>query len=187
MAALTFKHFDQCQPNELVRFSDDRGTYWAVVGDRGRERLMLVVFPLNNAPYCMNIMGQMDILVPRYEATVVLSYGTQYDIRIDHAGDCEIGGAGKLINAPGAYVLTEEERFICCKWDAVATKIAYYNTTAGKVTSEPGSQRAVFAGWELIWTESDGGPPVVLFRVRANKTPIVAPVVTTNLKDPFAQ
>jgi hypothetical protein len=170
MAGLTLRYFEECAPGELVRFSDQHGTHLAFVGDRGNERLNILVLPLKGVPYGTNIMGHKDILRKPFEGAVALSYGTQYAAQIDHTGDCDVGDVGKLISTPGSYVLTGEDEFICCRFDDVPTKVAYYNLRTGKVTPEPGSKRAVFAGWDLIWSASNDQPPAILFQVRASKS-----------------
>ena len=68
MITPTLKLFNGCTEGELIRFTEGGQTHWAVVGARGRERLMLLVLPLNSPPYCENILGAMDVLRPPYEA-----------------------------------------------------------------------------------------------------------------------
>jgi len=164
----TLKLFDRCTQGELIRFTEGSQTHWALVGDRGRGRLMLLVLPLNSAPYSENILGEtdeMDILRPPYEGTPLLSYGKDYSLRVDHAGDCKVGGGGVLMRAPGAYVITDEDNYICCRDDRVPTRTAYFDLKTGAVGGEPGGLRAVFAGWELALTDQ---PPTILLRVRAS-------------------
>ena len=103
----TLKLFDRATQGELIRFTEGGQTHWALVGDRGRGRLMLLVLPLNSAPYCQNILNEilsdadeMDILRPPYEGTPLLSYGKDYSIRVDHAGDCNLGGSGAVMRWP---------------------------------------------------------------------------------------
>jgi hypothetical protein len=168
----TLKLFDRCMQGELIRFTEGGQTHWALVGDRGRGRLMLLVLPLNSPPYCQNILNEilsdadeMDILRPPYEGTPLLSYGKDYSIRVDHAGDCNVGGSGAVMRSPGAYVMTDEDNFICCRDDRVATKTAYFDLKTGAVRGQPGGLRAVFAAWELALTAQ---PPTTLLRVQAS-------------------
>jgi len=172
MISPRLKRILDCKARELVRFTDQHGTQWALVGDRGNERLMLLVLPLDSTPYCENIMGPMDILRAPFEGTLVLSYGMNYSISLDHAGDCEIGGIGELIKAHGAYVMTAKDDSICCR-DARyqnKTATAYYDLTTGAVRGQPGSEHAVFARWELALTDE---PPTRLLLVRANKPSVI--------------
>jgi hypothetical protein len=140
----------------------------SLVGERGNELLMLLVLSLNNPPYCINAMGHMDILQQPFDRTPVLSYGTNYTTRVDHAGDCESGGIGNFISAHGSYVMTANDDFICCKDNRKGGAASYYDLKTGNVRSEPGSERAVFARWELALKDE---PPTVLFQVQANKSP----------------
>jgi hypothetical protein len=181
MAPLTIKSFENCKPTELVRFADEKGkTHWALIGDRsGNERLMLLVLPVAGVPYTENIMGHMNILRRPYENAVVLSYGSDYSFEIEHDSACEVGGEGTLVIKPGAYVLMANAALICCRWDAVPGKIAYYTIKTGQVTqAERGFQRAVFACWKLIW-KGDNQVPVTLLRVCANTSPTVAPIIAS--------
>ncbi len=115
------KVFDSCERGELVRFTEDGQTHWALVGDRGNERFMLLVLPSNSPPYCENISGQMNIIRRPYEGMPVLSYGKNYSFRVDHGGDCDVGGS-VLARRPGAYLITENDDYICCKDDRVQNK-----------------------------------------------------------------
>ena len=47
MITPTLKFFNACTEGELIRFTEEGQTHWAVVGARGNERLMLLVLPLN--------------------------------------------------------------------------------------------------------------------------------------------
>jgi hypothetical protein len=164
----TLKLFDRATQGELIRFTEGRQTHWALVGDRGRGRLMLLVLPLNSAPYCENIlstMDEMDVLRPPYEGTPLLSYGKDYSIRVDHAGDCNVGGGATVMRSPGAYVMTDEDNYICCRDDRVLTKSAYFDLKTGAVRGEPSGLQAVFAGWELVLTDQ---PLTILLRVQAS-------------------
>ena len=68
MSAMKFNSFEKCKPKELVRFSDRTGTHWALVGDRGNARLMLLVLSSGkDGPHCINIMGPMDMVRHPYE------------------------------------------------------------------------------------------------------------------------
>ena len=178
MSAMKFNSFEKCKPKELVRFSDRTGTHWALVGDRGNARLMLLVLSSGkDGPHCINIMGPMDMVRHPYENAVVLSYGTEYSAHIDHAGHCEVGGEGKLIGARGSLVLMETDRLICCRYDDAAPKKGYYSLGTGKIHSELGGARAVFADWELVWFKSKDEKPIKLLQAHAKRTPIiVAPV-----------
>jgi len=169
MTAPAFKDFEACKPGELVRFSDKDGTHWALVGARGNERLLLLVLPRDREPYCMNLMGQMEIMKGAYGTAVVLSYGAGYSIEVDHAGNCEVGDGGTLVGTPGAYVLTVSDELICCKYEDHPSKKAYFNLKSGNVQSEPGSKRAVFAGWNLELAGSMTSQPTVLFQMHAGK------------------
>ena len=167
MTRPTFKFLNTCKALELVRFTDQHGTHWALVGERGNEMLLLLF--LNNPPYCANAMGPMDNLQQPFDRTPVLSYGTNYTIRVDHAGDCEVGMIGKLISAHGSYVMTANDDFICCKDNRRSGGAAsYYDLKTGNVRSEPGGERAVFARWELAFK---GEPLTVLLQVQVNKSP----------------
>jgi len=74
---------------------------------------MLLVLPLNSPPYCENILGAMDVLRPPYEATLLLSYGRDYSIHVNHTGDCDVGGRCTLIRTLGSYVITDKDHYIC--------------------------------------------------------------------------
>ena len=164
----TLKLFDRATQGELIRFTEGGQTHWALVGDRGRGRLMLLVLLLNSSPYCENIlseMDEMDVLRPPYEGTPLLSYGKDYSIRVDHAGDCNVGGSGAAMRSPGAYVMTDEDNYICCRDDHVPDKSAYFDLKTGAIRGQPGGLRAVFAGWELALTDQ---PPTILLRVQAS-------------------
>jgi hypothetical protein len=165
MIGPTLKLFDACEQGELIRFTEGGQTHWAFVGDRGHERLMLLVLPLNSPPYCENILGEMDTLRPPYNVTTLLSYGKNYSIHVDHAGDCNVGGGGPLIRTPGAYVMTDEDQYICCRDDRVHSKTAYFDLKTGAVRDEPPGLRAAFAGWELALSDR---PPTILLRVQAS-------------------
>jgi hypothetical protein len=171
----TLKFITACKALELIRFTDQHGTFWALVGERNKELLMLLVLRMNGWPDCENVMGQMDIPRSPFEKVPVLSYGSNYSIRVDHAGECEIGGIGKLISAPGAYVMTSQDQFICCRDTRISLRPAYYDLKTGNVRGEPGSERAVFAHWELPLI-SEGEPPTRLFQVHASKAPATAPI-----------
>jgi hypothetical protein len=162
----TFKFLNKCKAPELVRFTDRLRTHWALVGEHGNE--MLLLLSLNNPPYCTNAMGPMNTLQQPFDTTPVLSYGTNYAIRVDHAGDCEIGGIGKLISAHGSYAMTANDDFICCKDNRRGGAASYYDLKTGNVRGEPGSERAVFARWELALKDE---PPTVLLQMQANKSP----------------
>jgi hypothetical protein len=101
----TLKLFGACDQGELIRFTEEGQTHWALVGDHGREQLMLLVLPLNSPPYCENILGEIDTLRPPYNVTTILSYGKGYSIHVDHAGDCNVGGGGALTRTPGAHLV----------------------------------------------------------------------------------
>ncbi len=161
----TLKPFDACASGDLVRFTDRGQTHWALVGDRGREQFMLLVLPSNSPPYCENIAPQMDTIRPPYEAAPALCYGNDYLIRVDHAGDCDVGGNGALARTPGAYLLTETDDYICCSDERAPNKTAYFDVKTGNVRSEPKGLRAVFARWELLLS---GEPATTLLRVQAN-------------------
>ncbi len=161
----TLKRFDACASGDLVRFTDHGQTHWALVGDRERERFMLLVLPSNSPPYCENIAAQMDTIRPPYEGAPALCYGKDYLIRVDHAGDCDVGGGGALTRTPGAYLLTETDDYICCRDNGIPNKTAYFDVKTGSVRSEPMALRAVFARWELVLSEE---PPTTLLRVQAN-------------------
>ena len=170
MDRLTFKFLDACRPCELVRFTGEQGTQWALAGARGNAMLMLLVFPLGGPPFCENIMGDLDILLRPYEQTLVLSYGTNHSIRPDHAAACEIGDGGNLVRDPGSYVITAKDEFICCRYDRAPTKIGYFDLKTGRVMGEPGSERAVFGRWEMDLTSKEKDePPIPVFQVHANK------------------
>ena len=156
--------FNACIDGELIRFTEGGQTHWAIIGIRNHERLMLLVLPLNSPPYCENILGAMDVLRPPYEAAPLLSYGNDYSIHINHAGYCDVGGRGTLIRAPGSYVITERDRYICCN-DRVTSKIAYFDLESGAVGGEPGGLRAIFAEWELALRDEQ---PKTLLRVQAS-------------------
>lgn len=168
----TLKFFDRCTQGELIRFTEGGQTHWALVGDRGRGRLMLLVLPLNGVPYCENIlneilsdMNEMDLLRPPYEGTPLLSYGKDYSISVNHAGDCNVVGNGTVMPSPGAYVMTDEDHYICCRNDRVPTKTAYFDLKTGAVRNELSGLRAVFARWELALTDQ---PPTMLLRIQAS-------------------
>ena len=165
MITPTLKLFNACTENELIRFTESGQTHWAVVGARGHERLMLLVLPLNSSRYCENILGEMDVLRPPYEATPLLSYGRDYSIHVNHAGDCDVGGRGTLIRTPGSYVITDKDHYICCRDDRVPNKIAYFDLESGAVRGEPGGLRAIFAKWELALSDEQ---PQTLLRVQAS-------------------
>jgi hypothetical protein len=168
----TLKRIIACKASELVRFTDQNGTHWALVGQRGNELLMLLVLQAEDLPYCVNIMRPMDILEPPFQNTPVLSYGIDYSIRIDHAGDCAVGGAGGLIKVPGAYVMTaQEDEYICCADTRMQGRAGYFDVKTGHVRSEPGSERAVFARWELALNDQ---PPISLLQVQANRQKVNA-------------
>ena len=168
----TLRRIVACKPSELIRFTDQNGTLWAVVGQHGSELLMLFVFQADGLPCCINIMGPMNIPRPPFENTPILSYGTDYSIRLDHAGECEVGVVGGLINLPGAYVITEDDEYVCCM-DARrrGQPPAYFDVKTGHVGREPGSERAVFAQWELALNDE---PPIRLLRVHANRQQVKA-------------
>jgi hypothetical protein len=168
----TLKRVVACKASELVRFTDQNGTHWALVGQRGNGLLMLLVLQAEGLPYCVNIMRPMDILEPPFQNTPVLSYGIDYLIRIDHAGECEVGGAGGFINIPGAYVMTaQEDEYICCADTRMQGRAGYFDVKTGNVRSEPGSQRAVFARWELVLNDE---PPIRVLQVQANRQQVNA-------------
>jgi hypothetical protein len=171
----TLRPIITCKASELIRFTDQDGTHWALVGQRSHELLMLLVFEAGGSPYCVNIMRPMDILPPPFEKTPVLSYGsygTGYSIRIDHAGDCEVGGAGGLINVPGAYVMTaQDDEYVCCRDTRMRDQAGYYDVKTGHVRGEPGSERAVFARWELVLNDE---PSIRLLQVQANRQQVNA-------------
>jgi hypothetical protein len=173
----TFKYFDACEPTELVRFTGAPGTtLWALVGIRGNEMLMLLLFPSDGPPYCENIMGHMDILKAPYEGKLVLSYGTNYSIRPDHGAACEVGGDGDLVRDPGSYIMTAKDEFICCRYDRGTNKLGYFDLKTGRVMGEPGNERAVFGHWKLALTSKDQ-PPITVFEGYANKAPVIGHVV----------
>jgi len=161
----TLKLFDACEQGELIRFTEEGQTHWALVGDRAREQLMLLVLPLNSPPYCENILGEMDTLRPPYNVTTLLSYGKDYSIGVDYAGNCNVGGGGALIRTPGAYVMTDKDHYVCCRDDRVPTKTAYFDLETGAVRGEPVGLRAAFAGWKLVLSDQ---PPTILLRIQAN-------------------
>jgi hypothetical protein len=167
---LTFKFLDACRPCELVRFTGEQGTQWALAGAHGNAMLMLLIFPLGGPPFCENIMGDLNTLLRPYEQTLVLSYGTNYSIRPDHAAACEIGDGGNLVRDPGSYVITAKDEFICCRYDRAPTKIGYFDLKTGRVMGEPGGERAVFGRWEMdLKSKEKDEPPIPVFQVHANK------------------
>jgi hypothetical protein len=169
----TFKFFATCKERELVRFSNKSGTVWAIVGPHRNGRRMLLMLPLDGAPCCENIMGETDALRAPYDTMAVVSYGTGYTVGRDDAGDCEIGIGGKLIGSHGSLAITAEGDFVCCKNERAPRQTEYFDLGTGDVRGEPKSRRAVFARWELVLADADGGPPLRVLQIRAKETPIV--------------
>ena len=173
-----FKFISQCQACELVRYTDEEMTHWALVGERDDGLLMLLVIPSNGTLRCENVMGPMDHPLAVFERNPVLTYGREYSIVVDHAGHCEIGGTGELIRAPGAYVMGAENDSLCCRDGRNPSKPGYYDLDTGRVRSEPGGVRAAFARWELALSP-EGAPPTRLLVGQANKPPVVVPFLAS--------
>jgi hypothetical protein len=163
----TLKFIADSKAPELIRFTNQSGTYWALVGQRGNEMMMLLVFQAEG-PRCENIMGPMNILIRPFENTPVLSYGIDYSIQVDHAGECQVGDAGALINQPGAYIIAKDTEYVCCKDARRQNQPSFFEVKTGIVRSEPESQRAAFAQWELALS---GEPLVRLLQLNATKKP----------------
>jgi hypothetical protein len=172
----TLKPVTSCKPVELIRFTAEEKTHWALVGEHRNMMLNLLVLPLNESPYCVDIMGHTEILRPPFDKTSVLSYGTDYSISLPVDGLCHVGGTSKLTNVAGSYVLTAQDEYICCMDERLQGGIGYFDLKTGYVAGELGGQHAAFASCELALT---GDPPTKLFQVSANESLVFAPPYTT--------
>lgn len=154
------KTLDQCKAGELVR-PHFYGTGALALVAEHQSRRFLVMLKAEGLPQPSYINMESD-----FHARM-LSYGNDYQIRVDHKNEFEIGNS-KRYGVPGSLLIVEDTTLMVVKSShGFISDIGYYDINSGQMTRRDLPAPVVAYRWELVLITGDKNYLPVLFKFEA--------------------